>query len=412
MRDVDGSNGLPVSLANAPDTVATGTITTTDIVVAAPAGGGALVSGASTAGSLVAVQSLGGDCAWNVQITGLTSGTLYFEGSLDSTTGTDGNWIAVNGRQTGIVNTVLGFVSTTNGIFRGNTSGLKWFRVRSVGALTGTPAIQIRLSDGIGAIFLNASIPAGTNNIGSVNLVSSQGSAAAVGQAITATVADTPGVAATTSGSGQAIASVATAGNSTFHIVATAFVGTFVFEASLNAGVNYAPVMAIREDGTGAESSTAISTAAAFIRTYTVGLPGFTHFRVRCSAFTSGTAAVLITQGPFLIETNPSLAASSSVIGQVVNVRPTAATVASVTAASASTTLLASNPLRKSGAVWNDGGTTLYIHMGGGTASATAFTVKVPSGGFYEFPFPATTGLITGFWDATASGSARVTEYT
>ncbi len=164
--DVSTTNPLPV---NDPDTTATGTITVTDSVVAAPGGAGAFVTGSSTAGSLVAVLCPGGDTAWNVQITALTSGAIYFEGSLDSTNGTDGQWINVNGRRTGVVNTELAGNATANGMYRGNTSGIKYFRVRSVGALTGTPAIVIRISAGTGAIFLNASIPAGTNLIGAVN---------------------------------------------------------------------------------------------------------------------------------------------------------------------------------------------------------------------------------------------------
>lgn len=152
------------------DIVATGTITTTDLVVAAPAGAGAFVTGTSTSGSYVFVAAPGGDSAWNVQITGLTSGTLYFEGSLDSTTGIDGQWINVNGRQTGVVNTVLSGNATTNGMYRGNTSGIKYWRIRSVGTLTGTPAIVVRLSGGVGAVFLNASIPAGTNVIGKTSI--------------------------------------------------------------------------------------------------------------------------------------------------------------------------------------------------------------------------------------------------
>lgn len=175
IHGADGVNAGDVSTANPlpvfdPDLVGTGTITVTDSVVSAPAGAGAFVTGASTAGSLVYVVCPGGDAAWNVQITALTSGTLYFEGSLDSTTGTDGNWINLNGRRTGIVNTQLAGNATANGMYRGNTSGLKYFRVRSVGSLTGTPAIVIRISSGIGAIFLNASIPAGTNLIGSTSI--------------------------------------------------------------------------------------------------------------------------------------------------------------------------------------------------------------------------------------------------
>lgn len=162
-----GSSAAPFPTIN-PDVTASGTITVTDAVVAAPGGAGATVSGASTAGSLVHLACPGGDSAWNVQVTGLTSGTLYFEESLDSTTGTDGNWIAVNARQSGIVNTTTGYSTTTSGVFRGNTSGAKWFRVRSVGALTGTPAVVIRMSSGTGAIFLNASLPTGNNVIGYV----------------------------------------------------------------------------------------------------------------------------------------------------------------------------------------------------------------------------------------------------
>lgn len=153
-----------------PDAVTSGTITATDAVVAAPAGDGTLRSGASTAGSIVALACPGGDSAWFVQITGLTSGTLWFEESADSTNGTDGSWVAVLGRQTGITQTVLGLNATANGIYRGNTAGAKWMRVRSVGALSGTPAITIRISGGPGAMFLNASIPAGTNEVGRVQI--------------------------------------------------------------------------------------------------------------------------------------------------------------------------------------------------------------------------------------------------
>ncbi len=163
--DISPTNPLPVIDS---DATATGTITTTDAVVAAPAGAGATVSGSSTAGSLVALACPGGDSAWNVMIKNLTSGTLYFEVSLNSTNGTDGDWINVNGRQTGIVNTILSGNTTTNGVYRGNTSGVNYFRIRSVGALSGTPVITIRHSAGVGAVFLNASIPAGSNNIGFV----------------------------------------------------------------------------------------------------------------------------------------------------------------------------------------------------------------------------------------------------
>ena len=162
-KTASAASPLPVY---GPDAMSSGNLTATDAVGGVPSGAGAFINAASTAGSIVAIACPGGDSAWNVQITGLTTGAIYFEGSLDSTNGTNGNWIAVNGRQTGVVNTVLGNNATTNGAYRGNTSGLAYLRVRQTGAYTATPAIVIRISDGVGAVFLNASTPAGTNLIG------------------------------------------------------------------------------------------------------------------------------------------------------------------------------------------------------------------------------------------------------
>lgn len=101
-------------------------------------------------------------------ITGLTSGTLYFERSLDSTTGTDGNWTSASVRQAGLTVGDLAISSTTNGEFRGVAAGAKWICVRSVGALTGTPAITIRLSDATGGVFISHSLPSGSNVLGGV----------------------------------------------------------------------------------------------------------------------------------------------------------------------------------------------------------------------------------------------------
>lgn len=154
-----------------PDAVGTGSITAADAVVGAPAGTGVLLSGASTAGSYVALACPGGDSAWNVQLTGTFGGTtVYYETSLDSTDGLNGNWIAVNGRQTGVVNTVLGNSTTTAGYFRGNTSGSVWMRVRAVGGAAINVAAKLRISAGTGSVFLNASIPAGTNYIGKTRI--------------------------------------------------------------------------------------------------------------------------------------------------------------------------------------------------------------------------------------------------
>lgn len=152
-----------------PDPVATGTLSATDAVVAAPAGDGTLRSGASTAGSVVALACPGGDSSWSITLTGtFGGGTVHFEESLDSTNGTDGNWTNVNGRQTGMVNTILAGGVTAAGFFRGNTGAVKYLRVRITGATTPSVAVSMRISSGTGAVFLNASVPAGSNTIGYV----------------------------------------------------------------------------------------------------------------------------------------------------------------------------------------------------------------------------------------------------
>jgi hypothetical protein len=172
---VDGSGTTQpisgtVNVASQPDVVASGTITAADSTVAAPSGNGALLSGASTTGSYVFAASTGGCSSWAADLIGsFGGGNVCFEVSLDSTNGINGNWIAVNGRQTGVINTNLNFNTSVAGTFRGNIGSGEYFRIRMTGATSPSLAVIIRLSTGTGAVFLNASIPSGTNTIGSVN---------------------------------------------------------------------------------------------------------------------------------------------------------------------------------------------------------------------------------------------------
>jgi hypothetical protein len=173
------TNPLPVqNTAGDPDTVASGSITTTDLVVPAPAGAGAFVTaGTPTAGSYVAVQCPGGDSSWAVAIlpTGLTTCSLYFEISLDSTNGADGRWMSVTGVQLGYAFTgAAKYVNVATqpqapGVYVGNTSGAAWFRIRSVGTLSTTATITIRCSVGANMVGLNAPLPPGVNAIGSLS---------------------------------------------------------------------------------------------------------------------------------------------------------------------------------------------------------------------------------------------------
>lgn len=166
---VTATNGLPTQQL---DTTATGTISATDALGGTPGGAGVLISTAPTANSFVAAAIPGGSSQIDVQILGTATGTYYFEYSMDSTTGSDGAWVTGLFRQSGINNTVLTLGATTNGIFRGAAAAFKYFRLRNVGGTTPSNAITIRTSNGGGTTFLNASLPAGSNIIGKVNISS------------------------------------------------------------------------------------------------------------------------------------------------------------------------------------------------------------------------------------------------
>jgi hypothetical protein len=233
-----------------------------------------------------------------------------------------------------------------------------------------------------------------------VNLAGSGGNTAAVTQALTAAGLST--LAGTGSTTGSAVLNVAAAGNASFHLLATAFVGTVVFEQSFDpAGTagTWASVPVIAEDGPNTPISVLpISTAAAYIRQFSAPMLGPALFRVRCSAFTSGSLTAYLKGGPGWYE------------NAVVQSRGGVPTQASVTSVASSTTILAANQNRLMARVINDSTSVLYLNETGATASTTAYTVKLAAGQTYETPHPTHTSAITGIWSA-ANGAARVTEW-
>lgn len=74
-------------------------------------------------------------------------------------------------------------------------------------------------------------------------------------------------------------------------------------------------------------------------------------------------------------------------------------------------TILAANAARYGASVYNDDANPLFLLLGAGTVSATVYTVKIPSEGYYEVPY-GFTGILTGLWSADGAGAARVTEFT
>jgi hypothetical protein len=234
----------------------------------------------------------------------------------------------------------------------------------------------------------------------SVNLAGS-GSAVtpAIGNLTAVGAATVAGSASTT---GQIVLDVSASGNASFHLLATAFVGTVTFEQSFDAAGTagtWAQVSANAEDGANTPySSLAINTAVAYIRQFSLPTLGPALFRVRCSAFTSGSLGVRIVGGAFAYE------------NAVVQARGTSPTQVNVPSSATSGTILAANPNRLMARIWNDSTQILYLNESGAAASTTAWTNRLAGGQYYELPHPVHTGLITGIW-AAANGNARVTEW-
>jgi hypothetical protein len=83
--------------------------------------------------------------------------------------------------------------------------------------------------------------------------------------------------------------------------------------------------------------------------------------------------------------------------------------VTSVVSAAVSTSILASNANRRMAIMTNDTDKNVYVKLGA-TASTTSFSYKLTPGQTLELPIPMYTGAIDAIWDASPTGSMRVTE--
>lgn len=89
----------------------------------------------------------------------------------------------------------------------------------------------------------------------------------------------------------------------------------------------------------------------------------------------------------------------------------TTATLSNVNDQATNITVLAANANRRGCLITNDSAADLMLKFGA-TASATSFTVKILSNGYWEMPKPIYTGILDGIWTADSTGAARVTELT
>lgn len=85
-----------------------------------------------------------------------------------------------------------------------------------------------------------------------------------------------------------------------------------------------------------------------------------------------------------------------------------AATLSAVASSVTSVSLLSSNASRKGLILFNDSNSVCYVAFAG-TASSTAFTVKMAAGAFYEMPIPVYRGAVSAIW-SNANGNMRITE--
>ncbi len=147
-------------------------------------------------------------------------------------------------------------------------------------------------------------------------------------------------------------------GNMTVSITTGTAVGVnATFEASMDAGTTWFPISGQREDTGIPEASTGVLPASTTPRTWMFPMAAANRFRVRATAWTSGTAAVRIQAGPTLVD--PVVAAVPS--------NPLGSQLVSYTAANAAYTIT-TEALRS------------LVGMRNLAAATTATTQTVPTG--------------------------------
>lgn len=147
----------------------------------------------------------------------------------------------------------------------------------------------------------------------------------------------------TTAASTVTASSIGLAGNVTFYVYGT-YAGVNVsFEISPD-NTNWFPAAATREDNASSELTSGVLPANT-ARSWTMGAPGFSYVRVRATAWTSGTANVVIVAGtyPFepMVSTSPpktQYVLTASAAGSTTEALISFTPVRSLTAAGATTT--------------------------------------------------------------------------
>lgn len=146
-------------LTNPTDTVATGNITTANLVPA----------GTATAASAIEL-ACNNKLSAGVQVTGTYTGALSLQGTVDGAAWiTSNSAMAFQNYNTGVLsNTVPTGVQS---IYSVSCMGMKKIRVTGLGAMTGTAVVTINATNSPGAVAINNPLPVGTNSIGNLGTV-------------------------------------------------------------------------------------------------------------------------------------------------------------------------------------------------------------------------------------------------
>lgn len=140
----DATNGLDVDVTRLPaDAAVTGSIT--------------------AAGQTVAINNDRGEAVVGIQLSGAWVATIEFEGTVDGT-----NWVALRVSD----GSSLVTSTTANGVFLAPAGHLDQVRVRASAFTSGTVAVNLKACRGSVASALITQLPAGTNNIGDVDIAS------------------------------------------------------------------------------------------------------------------------------------------------------------------------------------------------------------------------------------------------
>lgn len=277
------------------------------------------MAGSSTPGSYISLDTQGVS-SWSASVTdGTFSTTFYFEGSIDSTDGLDGNWVGLFGRLLGNSgNENHQSTTLSNQLFEGTCGGLKFIRIRAVGgSLTAPPTISIRAGT-VATISIGTPLPTGANIIGVVNVGTTGGLAldsTLTGGDLKMQVTDGTGHFLPTGDS--SVRSIHT----TLDNLSVAVTGTF-FQATqpisgtvtANAGTGPFPVAGTAASGS-ADSGNPIKTGGIFNTTQPIVTNGQ---RVDNQSTARGAQIVATGVDVFNVTVNAALPAGSNVIGHVV----------------------------------------------------------------------------------------------